>query len=265
MDPIKFIACSWQEISESVMRHVSENRITVDSFWEAHVLDSQHYRIEAQDGTFVGFFAIHQAQKLTLFHVVPTFGHLSQAIFERIKRYEQITHAFVATGDEQFLSHALDSFSRLEKQAYFAIYTERDMPITRQQSVELREAAGAEDAALLTAAGDFFDQQAMGYVSKGSEFYKVYIVTGKETGELVGFGVVEYGRVAVAAASIGMYVCEQLRLQGYAGTILQRLKALMAAQGLEARSGCWYYNHNSKKSMEVAGAYSKTRLLKIYF
>lgn len=265
MDPIKFTACPWQDISESVVNYVSENHITVDSFWEAHVLGSQHYRIEAQDGTFVGFFAIHQSQKLTLFHVVPTFGHLSQAIFERIKRFEQVTHAFVATGDEQFLSHALDNYTRLEKQAYFAIYTERDMVASRQQAVVLREALGTEDADFLKTAGDFFDQQGMDYVSRGSDFYKVYVVTGKETGELVGFGIVEYGRVDLGSASIGMYVCEHLRQQGYAGTILQRLKELVVAKGLEARSGCWYYNHNSKKSMEVAGAYSKTRLLKIYF
>jgi uncharacterized membrane-anchored protein YitT (DUF2179 family) len=36
-------------------------------------------------------------------------------------------------------------------------------------------------------------------------------------------------------------------------------------KGYTAVSGCWYYNHNSKKTMESAGGYSKTRLLKFYF
>jgi predicted acetyltransferase len=82
---------------------------------------------------------------------------------------------------------------------------------------------------------------------------------------LVGFGVVETGRVLPGIASIGMYVMEDKRRMGYAKNILRQLCERMTAEGYSCRSGCWYYNHNSLKSMESAGAYSKTRLLRFYF
>jgi hypothetical protein len=34
---------------------------------------------------------------------------------------------------------------------------------------------------------------------------------------------------------------------------------------LGTESGCWYYNHNSRKTIESAGRYSRTRLLNVTF
>lgn len=261
----KISPCPWQDIEFEVVRHIEGNGITVDSFWEDHILASQHYKIMTEDGQFVGFFAIHNKHMITLFHVEPIFGHLSQPLFERIKRYEQVTNAFVSTGDEQFLSHALDNFARLEKQAYFAIYTERTMVASRRQPVVLREAKSEADVALCDLAEDFFEPDNGKRILEGSAYFKVYIVENPESKELIGFGVVEYGRIDSTIASIGMYVCPNLRQHGYGATILENLKELVEGKGKVAHSGCWYYNHNSKKSMEVAGAYSKTRLFKIHF
>ena len=95
------------------------------------------------------------------------------------------------------------------------------------------------------------------------DYYRVYKVVEGE--DLVGFGVVEIGRVVKSIASIGMYVMEDKRRQGYAKNILRRLKEMVEEEGYHARSGCWYYNHNSLKSMICAGAYPKSRLLKFYF
>lgn len=69
----------------------------------------------------------------------------------------------------------------------------------------------------------------------------------------------------VSIASIGMFVMPDKRQNGYAASILKVLQKLVESKGYKARSGCWYYNHNSKKSMESAGAFSKTRLLRFYF
>ena len=84
-------------------------------------------------------------------------------------------------------------------------------------------------------------------------------------GSEVGFGVIEYGRVVKDIASIGMFVREESRRQGIAANILQELKLFVNNKGCRAFSGCWYYNHNSKKSMESAGAYIKSRMLRFYF
>ena len=47
-------------------------------------------------------------------------------------------------------------------------------------------------------------------------------------------------------------------LRGY----IQALIAHCRASGLTPIAGCYYYNHNSKKTLEKAGMYSKTRLFK---
>lgn len=103
----------------------------------------------------------------------------------------------------------------------------------------------------------------MKQIQNGLEVLKIYIVEIDNT--LVGFGVVQYGRVLEDTASIGMYVCEEYRCQGIAANILQSLKHIVWKNNCRAFSGCCYYNHNSKKSMESAGAYSKTRLIRFYF
>ncbi len=264
-ETLRLAPCLWQDIESEVAGHIEGNRITVDSFWEDHILSSQHYKITLESGSFVGFFAIHDKKMLTLFHIEPIYGHLSQLLFERIKRYEQVTHAFIPTGDEQFLSLALDNYVRLEKQAYFSIYTQRAIKSSRLMPVILKEIKTEQDTKRLDIAGDFFDEETSKRIIAGSAYLKVYAVEAPDSGVLIGFGVVEYGRVDSGIASIGMYVCEQFRQQGYGGTILETLKKRVEEKGLVAHSGCWYYNHNSLKSMERAGAYSKTRLLKIFF
>jgi len=62
-----------------------------------------------------------------------------------------------------------------------------------------------------------------------------------------------------------MIVREEYRQKGYGANILNGLKNIVKADGKIPVSGCWYYNHNSRKTIESAGAFSKTRLLRFYF
>jgi hypothetical protein len=40
---------------------------------------------------------------------------------------------------------------------------------------------------------------------------------------------------------------------------------ICAQQGRRPIAGCWYYNHLSKKTLEKAGLFSQTRLLKFLY
>ncbi|MFO7635739.1 MAG: N-acetyltransferase [Clostridia bacterium] len=254
--------CNYDEISSRVEEHYKSKDIIVDSYWEDHVLSSNHYMI-LWENEYAGFFAIHKESTITLFHMSGHHACHGQQVFEQIKHYEKVTNAFVPTGDEFFLSHALDSFSRMEKQAYFSVYTDKPIPADRRKELNLRLAKDSRDTELFALAKDFFDPGNIEKVLEGSPYFKVYLV--EEGSDLVGFGVVEYGRIVKEVASIGMYVMEDRRRQGYAASILKNLQELVEARGFQARSGCWYYNHFSRKSMERAGAYSKSRLLRFYF
>lgn len=259
---IKCIKCDWTTIENDVRNYLEKNNITIDSFWEDHVLASNHYQFVCDDEP-VGFFAIHNQSMITLFHVNEYHADQGQLLFAKIKQFEQVTNAFVATGDEFFMSHCLDSFARIEKQAYFSIYTDKPLKSAYEHDLTLREAKSVEDTELFALTTDFFNDGSVERVLEGDEYFKIYLV--EEHGQLVGFGVVEYSRIVPTIGSIGMYVLEDKRQQGYAACILKNLQHVVEGKGRRVHSGCWYYNHNSKKSMESAGAYSKTRLIRFYF
>lgn len=260
---VAFAGCEWKELHPLVAEHLQTCRITVDSFWEDHVLESNHYKMTVGN-EIVGYFSIHGEHTLVLFHVSPAAANLSQALFLRAKQYECVTNAMVATGDEVFLSHCLDSFARIEKQAYLAAYTEGEIPQGQARDIALRPAdiAKEEDLRTLTLSGDFLNG-AIACMRDNTHNVCIYIAA--LAGETVGFGVIEYGRVLQDIASIGMFVCQEHRCQGIGSSILQGLKGIARDRGCRVFSGCWYYNHNSKKSMERAGAYAKTRLIRFYF
>ncbi len=259
---IHYKQCTLEAIEGEVSSYYETNQITVDSFWEDHVVKSNFYQIFVNDHK-AGFFAIYNQSMITLFHMFDQYARYGQRVFEDVKRFEQVTNAFIPTGDEFFLSHAIDNFAKLEKQAYFSNYTDSEVAKDKRKVLELKRIVTEEDVAFLNFAVDFFDADSKERILSGTEHYQVYKI--EECGILVGFGVVEFGRIIKNIASIGMYVMPDRRQNGYAASILKVLQKLVESKGYKARSGCWYYNHNSKKSMESAGAFSKTRLLRFYF
>jgi len=258
---ISFLPCKWEELHPYVEDYITTNKITVDSFWEGNVIESNHYKMVACD-EIVGFFAIHENSTITLFNVFVPYANQAQELFARVKKYENVTNAMVPTGDEFFISHCFDNFAKIEKQAYFAIYTDKEIPKERKKALNLRIADIDKDCETLKLSGDFLDG-IIKELRNGADYIEIYIV--EYDGNVVGFGVIDYGRVFKDVSSIGMYVCEQYRQQGIAANILEHLKWICVEKGYRVLSGCWYYNHNSKKSMESAGAYSKTRLVRFYF
>lgn len=259
---MRIVRTSFDEIWDMMVKNITENGITVDSFWEDHVLEGNHYSIQDGDSS-VGYFIIHGESTITSFYLVEEYAHHGQEIFEKIKKYEQVTNALVPTGDEFFLGHCVDSFQRLEKQAYFSLYRDVEPSSFARKSITFERILSREDLSIVKLAGDFFREDEDKWILKNRDYYRAYKVL--EDGDLVGFGVVETGRVIRSIASIGMYVMEEKRQQGYAKNILRQLKELVEEEGYEARSGCWYYNHNSLKSMISAGGYPKSRLLRFFF
>lgn len=259
---MRIVKTSFDNIQDMMIKNITENGITVDSFLEDHILEGNHYSIQDRDSS-VGYFTIHGEETITSFYIMENYAHLGQEFFEQIKKYEKVTNAWVATGDEFFLAHCVDSFQRMEKQAHFAMYRDEVPSGFSRRELSFERILSGENASSIKLAGDFFREDEEEWILENRDYYRVYKVL--EGGELIGFGVVEAGRVIRSIASIGMYVMEDKRRQGYAKNILRQLKELVEKEGYEARSGCWYYNHNSLKSMISAGAYPKSRLLKFYF
>jgi predicted acetyltransferase len=230
----------------------------VDSFWETHVRESNFYKIEDKE-SIIGYFAINKETLLMLFNVFEKYRHISQELFSIIKKYESIKEALIPTGDEFFLSHAFDNYVKIEKQAYFSIYTDKNPQ--KILDIELRLADVEKDKETLSLCYDFLKHEIENIQKSVDE--EIYIV--KHGNNIIGFGVIEYQKIVNIYASIGMIVREEFRQKGYGANILNGLKNIVKSKEIIPISGCWYYNHNSKKTMESAGAYSKTRLLRFYF
>jgi predicted acetyltransferase len=250
--------CTLDSIKKYILDYYKENKIVVDSALEGHIRESNFYTIEYGEN-FVGYFAINNETLLTLFNVFENYRNVSQELFGIIKNFESVKEALIPTGDEFFISHALDNYTRIEKQAYFSVYTEKGPE--KMLDIKLELANVEKDESILNICHDFLKGE-IENIKKGID-EEIYIA--RHGNDVIGFGVIEYQKIVNIYASIGMIVCEEHRQKGFGGNILDGLKNVVKKKGLQAISGCWYYNHTSKKTMESAGAYSKTRLLRFYF
>ncbi|MEM7802263.1 MAG: GNAT family N-acetyltransferase [Chloroflexota bacterium] len=225
-----------------------------ESFLEGFILGSAFSEIFVQ-GTSVGYFAVHNHSLLTQFYVRPQFRRLSQQIFKAVVDRPEIETLFVYTGDEFFLSYAIESKIPFEMQAYFFQALPDFAMVEADPQFSLREAR-LEDIPFVTGhSGDFFD-----LIDERINRNEIFI--GSRDGEIVSFGIIETSQLYEKTASIGMFVLETERQKGYGTQTILALKRRCLDNGVRPIAGCWYYNHNSKKTLEKTGMFTQTRLLK---
>src|SRR5215211_6574166 len=250
-----FAPVAFAEIREAMRQHLHALPSAIDSFLEDHILASNHYRIVV-GGESAGFASIHKEHLITQFALAEPYRWSGQALFRELRLMEQVRSAFVPTCDELFLAHALDDYRQLAKQAYFfatppvageAVVTDRycmrpaeidDADFVRQESGEF-----FEDLERTITAGELF-------VALRDE-------------EQVGFGILVKSTLYDDVASIGMYTIERFRQAGVGTATIAMLIEECHRRSLRPVAGCWYYNHRSRRTLQRAGMYSATRLLKI--
>jgi RimJ/RimL family protein N-acetyltransferase len=238
-----------------VRRHLAALPGTIDSFLEDHMLASNHYRIVVA-GEAAGFASIHKERLITQF-VLTAYQRYGQAVFARLRRWEQVQAAFVPTCDPYYLAHALDDYRLLEKQAYF--FT---APVARsirsETRLRLRQADLGDLELIQLESGDFFKP-----IERNVEAGALFVALRDE--EPMGFGVREVSTLYADVASVGMYTIERFRGTGVGTETIALLMDECHRRGLRPVAGCWYYNHASKRTLERAGMFAPTRLLRISF
>lgn len=242
-------------IEPDLKRHLAALPSAIDSFLEDHILESSHYRIVV-DQMCAGFTSIHQESLITQFALVPPFRRYGQAIFLAVRRLEQTRSAFVPTCDEFYVSHALDGHRSVVLQAYFFSALDGDAGTAPGKADSLRLALPRDTDVIRAETGDFFEPVER-YLAK-DELY----LTLRE-GERVGYGLMVRSALYDDIASIGMFALAPWRRQGVGTATMSMLRDECRRRGLRPVAGCWYFNHGSKRTLEAAGFYSPTRLLKI--
>lgn len=144
----------------------------------------------------------------------------------------------------------------MRKQAYF--FAASPAPVTTASNYSLSLATPADIETIREHTADLF-----GDIEKHVSNQELYVTTA--SGHRVGFGILNKNRLMKNVASIGMFVMPESRQKGVGTHTLRLLIDKSLKQGLRPVAGCWYYNHASKKTLERAGMFTQTRLLKIDF
>lgn len=250
-----FKQCKQEEIYELIQEYVSKLQSPIDSFLEEHILNSTFYLIN-ENGKAVGYYAIFKEDLLTQFFLKVSMYSKSQEVFKQILASHPISSIFVPTSDELLLSTVLDQDFKMTKQAYFFQDSKTPVPVGKLfGSGQLRKAEQSDAELIIDVSQDFFDR-----LQERIEDGEIYVFMNEN--DLLGVGIIEKSILQRGYASVGMFVNEEFRQQGIGRTIIHHLKEWCYQNQLKPICGCWYYNINSKLTLESAGMVTKTRLLK---
>lgn len=253
----RFVRVELSEIHDAMEQHLEALPRPIDSFLEDHILESAHYRILIAGAT-AGFASIHHASLITQFCLAEPYKRSGQVVFQRLRKLETVGASFVPTCDEFFLSHAIDDYRQLVKQAYFFSVGRDTVEPDATRRCSLSQADLADMSFIQEQSGGFF-QHLEQHLRAGELFLT------RRDGHCVGFGLLIKSRFCRDVASIGMYTIEPFRNTGVGTATIALLIAECGRRGLKAVAGCWYYNHLSKRTLERAGMVTQTRLLKIEY
>jgi RimJ/RimL family protein N-acetyltransferase len=243
------------EIREATCQHLAALPSAIDSFLEDHILASNHYRIVVT-GEPAGFASIHEERLITQFTLSEPYRQHGQDLYRELRQLEQVRSAFVPTCDQFFLAHALDDYRRLTKQAYFFATPPGVGEVDATNRYSMRPAAIADADFVRQESGDFFE-----HLERIIEAEELFVTLQGE--EPVGFGILVESSLYEDVASIGMYTIERFRQTGVGTATIAMLIEECRRRSLRPVAGCWYYNHRSRRTLQRAGMYSPTRLLKI--
>ncbi|HVZ36013.1 MAG TPA: GNAT family N-acetyltransferase [Polyangiaceae bacterium] len=252
---IGFAPTESAELRAEMHHHLASLPGAMDEFLEEHVRSSKH-RVISVGGSRAGFASIHQGSLITQFSLEPAFQCFGQAAFHALRKLECVRTAFVPTYDEFYLSHAIDDYRQLTKQAYFFEALTKTHATGQAQEYRLHPANAAAEHLIRDRTGDLFGNLAE-RLQRGELF------STDRAGECVGFGVLSRSEYQPGVASIGMFTIERFRGLGVGTATISLLIEECTRRGLRAVAGCWYYNHASKRTLERAGMITKTRLLRL--
>ena len=209
----------------------------------------------------IGAFGIHQDTLLTHFHLTRPARRFGQQVFAEVLKQSKVSAAYVPTGDEFFLSHAIDydHYKNLKKQAYFFVEGSPELkPDQSANDLTYRLAQPADAEAIRAVSGDFLDKHE-------ERIQNRQLHVGLRGDQLIAIGVIEYSHLLRQHASIGMFTHAAYRQQGIGTLTIRYMRNVCHAEGVTPIAGCWYYNYESKQTLEAAGMITQTRLLRFEF
>lgn len=253
----KYVKATLEENKEFFNSYLDSLSGIYDEFLEDHILNSEIFSIYVDD-KHCGYFGIFNKTMLTQFFITKSLLKLSQKIFTDILKNYEIKNAIVPTCDELFLSLCMDNHTKVNLQAYFFQESSEEAAPPKYPRECLKLAALEDIEEIKEITGDFIDKHEE-RIREG----QLYIL--REGSEFLGLGIIVDNRIMKNSKCTGMFTNEKYRQKGIGRSIILHLMDICHEKGARPFAGCWYYNHNSKRTLESAGYASTTRLLGIDF
>ncbi|MFA6075761.1 MAG: GNAT family N-acetyltransferase [Negativicutes bacterium] len=226
-------------------------------FLEDHILASDIFSIFRND-KHIGYYGISDGKTLTQFYMPTREQRYSGHVFKEILEKHSVENALVPSCDELLLSLCMDNHKAVDLQSYE--FTDSGVAVRPAEYPRelLNKATNSDLAEIIRIAGDFIDRYAE-RVANG----ELYIL--RDDGVFLGMGVIVKNRIIKNSWGTGMFVHPKHRQRGVGRSIILHLKDICKQAGVRLNSGCWYYNNNSKRTLESAGYVTKTRVLNVQF
>jgi hypothetical protein len=251
---ISFIATDLDHCSVFLEQYKKQISIPYDDFLEAYILASEFYFIEI-NGQRCGFFGINE-KLLTILFIDELHFSYGSRLFAEIKSRYPIQEAFVPTTDIAALSILLENYKEIKIQALHFSDTDRTIRPAEFGKEYFRRAEMADLAEIQKIAGDFLDDYGAKITAK-----ELYVLEKED--EILGIGVLEKNRIMNNCIGTGMLTKESQRGRGVGRSMILHLKTIVYDMSMAPVPGCWYYNTNSRKTLESAGYITKSKLLRV--
>ena len=256
-----YIESTIGDVGGMLTDYVNSLTCVADDFWESHIIGAAFYKIVREE-VCIGYFCIHNFEKIVMFTVIPDYLNLARDIFKDVLVKFNIKTAFAVTGDQLMLSLCMENHKQIEMQAIFFDGTIPHEVRAPEFDRSCLQEIDPYDIDRINAETDNF----FGFVSPGSIIDKVIMVYKLVfSGEILGYGVIVPNSLLTQYWACGMITLEKNRRKGVGRSIQIHLGDICRENGKTPISGCWYYNDLSRRTIESAGRYTKTRLLNVIF
>jgi hypothetical protein len=238
-----------------------------DDYWEDQILKGTVYTITVE-GNQCGCFSILESNEegnvLSSFYLRPEQYRVSQMVFAQLLKEFGIKKIMVATCDELMLSLSMDVQKRVEPHAYFFDGTIQYQVRAAEYSQDWLSPLQTEDLETYKTLTDSFFGEVTKELLDTSTNYYFKLQDPSMDSQPLGYGYIGVLKIRKGFGACGMITVDSQRKQGVGRSIQLHLAEFCRKKGLVPISGCWYYNHLSKKTIESAGRYTKTRYLDIF-
>lgn len=254
---------SLTEIQEQRELYMNELPYSQDLNAEENVWVSQYYKI-IMDSVSVGYFCVDSEKTLWEFYLIESVLMYSQEVFKFLIDMNYIVAAECKSYDHLLMSLCFDFHKKAACSAYlFRDGTDVKYSLSPFENIKIR----------LAVKEDFNSLSKINNIAEGVNFFhnleedirneEVFIF--HSDSELLGVGTCKKIWHTMNHRDIGMVVAEKHRNKGIGTFIIIKLKKYCYNNNLIPVCGCWYYNYESKKTLEKAGFIAKHRIIKFYF